>query len=79
MKNYLERAGIKHYSLHKLRHLYGSYLWMQPDISEAYAAELMGHSDATMMRKRYGHIMKDKEIAIRRSLNNRMAEMGKAV
>ena len=77
LKNYLERAGIKHYSLHKLRHLFGSYLWMQSDIPETYAAELMGHSDTTMMQKRYGHIMRDKELEIRRSLNNRMAEMGR--
>lgn len=77
LKNYLKRAGIKHYSLHKLRHLFGSYLWMQSDIPETYAAELMGHSDTTMMQKRCGHIMRDKELEIRRSLNNRMAEMGR--
>lgn len=56
------------FSFHDLRHYFCS-VCIAEGVPERYIMHLMGHSTPDLIRSVYGHIMKDKEDEISRSLN----------
>lgn len=58
----LRELDIEPITMHKLRHTHASYL-LSKAIPEKLIAKRLGHSDTTMLRRVYGHLLKDTEDA----------------
>lgn len=56
----LEGVGIKPLTLHKLRHTQASYL-IAKKVPIEVVAKRLGHTDTNMIRKTYGHLLKETE------------------
>lgn len=69
------RLGLEDYHPHLLRHFYASTLCAL-NIPEAYAVKLMGHSSADMIRKVYGHVLDDPEMAFRETIVKHFSQNG---
>lgn len=61
LKEILERLEIQPISMHKLRHTQASYL-IAKKVPIAVVAKRLGHTDTNMIRKVYGHLLKETEI-----------------
>lgn len=66
----LKGLAIPPITMHKLRHTQASYL-LAKGIPEGLIAKRLGHSDTTMVRRVYGHLLKDAE----ESGNQRILEL----
>lgn len=60
MAELLEEIGIKPLTLHKLRHTHASYL-IAKKVPIEVVAKRLGHTDTNMIRKTYGHLLKETE------------------
>src|SRR5208337_5631026 len=58
----LERAGLRRFRFHDLRHTFGSLL-IQDGASLTYAKEQMGHSSIQVTVDTYGHLIPGADIA----------------
>ena len=56
LTRHCERAGIPRITTHAFRHTHISYL-LNNDVYEQYVSERVGHSDTTMIRRVYGHVL----------------------
>ena len=54
MQPALEKAGLRHFRFHDIRHTFGSLL-IQDGASLAYVTEQMGHSSIQVTVDTYGH------------------------
>ena len=62
MEPALEKAGLRHFRFHDLRHSFGSLL-IQDGASLAYVKEQMGHSSIQITVDVYGHLIPGADIA----------------
>ena len=62
MEPALERAGLRHFRFHDLRHTFGSLL-IQDGASLTYVKEQMGHSSIQITVDTYGHLIPGADIA----------------
>jgi len=62
MQPALERAGLRHFRFHDLRHTFGSLL-IQSGASLAYVKEQMGHSSIQVTVDIYGHLIPGADIS----------------
>ncbi|GMC10398.1 hypothetical protein K5E_25370 [Enterococcus thailandicus] len=60
LANMLKEIDIKPISVHKLRHTQASYL-MAKKVPIEVVAKRLGHADTNMIRKTYGHLLKETE------------------
>ncbi len=60
LANMLKEIDIKPISVHKLRHTQASYL-MAKKVPIEVVAKRLGHTDTNMIRKTYGHLLKETE------------------
>jgi len=58
----LEKAGLRRFRFHDLRHTFGSLL-IQDGASLAYVKEQMGHSSIQITVDTYGHLIPGADIA----------------
>src|SRR6476646_1787068 len=58
----LERAGLRHFRFHDLRHTFGSLL-IQDGASLAYVKDQMGHSSIQVTVDIYGHLIPSANIS----------------
>jgi integrase len=58
----LERAGLRRFRFHELRHTFGSLL-IQDGASLAYVKDQMGHSSIQVTVDTYGHLIPGADIA----------------
>ncbi|WP_338230975.1 site-specific integrase [Lactiplantibacillus paraxiangfangensis] len=60
-RHLLKKYGVKeeHLTIHKIRHTYISYL-LNENVSPESIAKQVGHADTSMIRKVYGHLMKER-------------------
>ncbi len=65
----LEKLGIERITMHKLRHTQASYLLAQK-VSIEVVAKRLGHTDSTMVREVYGHLLKTTEDEGNRLIKN---------
>src|SRR5438477_8667410 len=56
MEPALEKAGLRHFGFHDLRHTFGSLL-IQDGASLAYVRDQMGHSSIQITVDTYGHLL----------------------
>src|SRR5438874_6691382 len=56
MEPALEKAGLRHFRFHDLRHTFGSLL-IQDGASLAYVRDQMGHSSIQITVDTYGHLV----------------------
>lgn len=64
-----EKAGIKHYRFHDLRHVNASVM-LALNIPDKYAMQRMGHSSNNMLKTVYQHTMTEKEREYSQSVDN---------
>ena len=62
MEPALERAGLRRFRFHDLRHTFGSLL-IQDGASLAYVKDQMGHSSIQITVDTYGHLIPGADIA----------------
>ena len=62
MQPALEKAGLRRFRFHDLRHSFGSYL-IQDGASLAYVRDQMGHSSIQITVDTYGHLIPGADIA----------------
>ena len=62
MEPALEKAGLRHFRFHDLRHTFGSLL-IQDGASLAYVRDQMGHSSIQITVDTYGHLIPGADIA----------------
>jgi integrase len=62
MEPALEKAGLRRFRFHDLRHTFGSLL-IQDGASLAYVKEQMGHSSIQITVDTYGHLIPGADIA----------------
>jgi len=62
MEPALEKAGLRHFRFHDLRHTFGNLL-IQDGASLAYVKEQMGHSSIQITVETYGHLIPGADIA----------------
>ena len=62
MQPALEKAGLRHFRLHDLRHTFGSLL-IQDGASLTYVKEQMGHSSIQVTVDIYGHLIPGADIS----------------
>lgn len=60
MKKVTETIGVEYVSFHKLRHTQASYL-LAKGVSIQVVSKRLGHTDTNMVRKVYGHLLKETE------------------
>jgi integrase len=62
MQPALDKAGLRHFRLHDLRHTFGSLL-IQDGASLAYIKDQMGHSSIQITVDTYGHLIPGADIS----------------
>ena len=62
MQPALTKAGLKHFTLHDLRHTYGSLL-IQDGASLTYVRDQMGHYSIQVTADTYGHLVAGADIS----------------
>jgi len=67
--NLLEKHNLTHIRLHDLRH-YNAVIMMNCNIQDKVAAERLGHSNVTTLRKIYQHVLKDIDEDAADKINN---------
>src|SRR6202040_238689 len=58
----IERAGLRHFRIHDLRHTFASQL-LQDGASLAYVRDQLGHSSISVTVDLYGHLVPSANIA----------------
>lgn len=67
LETLLNSLGIESISLHKLRHTQASYL-LAKGVSIQVVAKRLGHTDTTMVRTTYGHLLAETEDAANKQI-----------
>ena len=66
---YCEKAGIKHYRFHDLRHANASVM-LALNVPDKYAMERMGHATNNMLKTVYQHTMPEKKQEIKNTIDS---------
>lgn len=72
--NILDKAGVRHFRFHDLRH-YVVSIMLYLNIPKKYIADYVGHKDEKMIDDVYGHIMKDKKSTFTDILSDYMSTL----
>lgn len=64
-----EKAGVKHYRFHDLRHVQASIM-LALGVPDKYAMERMGHATNNMLKTVYQHTIKEKQIEVANAVDN---------
>ncbi|MGI5873132.1 MAG: tyrosine-type recombinase/integrase [Bacillota bacterium] len=71
-KSTVEKEFDHSFRFHDLRHFFASVL-LAENVPERYIMEMLGHSTPNMIRNVYGHIMSEKETAIKKQVSDAFA------
>ena len=69
-----ERAGIKHYRFHDLRHVNASVM-LKLGVPDKYAMERMGHATNNMLKTVYQHTMPAERVKVDEEINDYFSAM----
>lgn len=69
-----EKAGVRHFRFHDLRHANAS-LMLAVGIPDKYSMKRMGHATNNMLKTTYQHTIKEKEIEYNTKLENYLEEL----
>ena len=60
---YLDKAGVRHFRFHDLRHVNASVM-LALNVPDKYAMQRMGHASTNMLKTVYQHTMSEKQIEV---------------
>lgn len=72
-RNLLKQYDLPPTRLHDLRH-YNATIMMEYNVPDKVAAERLGHSNVTTLRKTYQHLLKDMDESVAEKINNTFIE-----